>query len=453
MPDQTTQVTPEEAICIIKECAAQVYEALGPDYPEATYEKAMEIALRKRGLVFETQRMVPLFFDGVAIRDVRDELDLVVWAQEQDTSIAIIVDFKADSKIDSVHRMQVERYQRSLETELAGTKRVHSVGLIINFPKYKNRTLYAGLEQEGRVQFLSVGTADDAVTDSYTQDLWDPHSQLTPTGVATLQKLIEDREKDLAKERDKLASLELLLGLGLYSPAQYEECQDLQLYVQEEEERIVALRSRLNNMKVAAPDPGSSTQPARYTEAFWDDQGQLTPEGAGALQKLLGDREKAFLKTRDKLVSLELLLGLGLCSPEQDEECQDLRIQVQEEEERIAALRKHLDNLKGGTPAPGQSTQPASYTETFWDDQGQIKPEGLEDLEKVVAERDKALKKKRHALVDMEILAIFDLSPIQDQADYEILRRQVLEEEQRIALLKERLEELREIVKQSQSSP
>lgn len=356
MTNQTRAVPPEETICIIKECAAKVYNVLGPDYREETYEKAMEVALRHQGLEFETQRMVPLFFEGVAIRDVRDEIDLVVWAQDEEVETAVVVDFKAVASIDNKARLQVARYQRSLATELEGTgKRVYQTGLVINFPKPSGRALSVGVEWKDSIQFLPVG---------------------------------------------------------------------------------------------------AETPDNKYTEAFWDSDGTLTPEGADALDKLIQDREKALEKERAKLVSIELLIGLGSCLPQEYEECQDLRLYVQEEESRVSRLREHLSRISGPEPEPELEPEPESapeenveilfYTQDFWDDKKQLGPEGLDDLKRLLKEREKDLAKKRNSLVDAEILAKLGLCPIEDSVDHEKSRREVVAEERIIATLKERLRELEE---------
>lgn len=135
MSQHNQQTKIEQVIRQIQECADKVYEALGPGYPESTYEKAMEIALRKAGLVFETQRIVPIMFEDVVIRDARDEIDLVVWVEDNGKRYAIVADLKAVNKITATEENQVARYKRSLARVLKDNEEVCDVGLVINFPQ------------------------------------------------------------------------------------------------------------------------------------------------------------------------------------------------------------------------------------------------------------------------------------------------------------------------------
>ncbi len=127
----------EEAIQKVLDCAADVYSEIGEGYEEATYEKAMEIALRQAGIVFETQRVIPLTYRGIIVRDAWDKIDLVVWVADKDSRIAIVADFKCLPEITEKEMKQVERYKFSLEKQLKPGEKVHPAGLIINFPQQK----------------------------------------------------------------------------------------------------------------------------------------------------------------------------------------------------------------------------------------------------------------------------------------------------------------------------
>src|SRR3990167_11127879 len=107
-----------ELIKTIKTCASQVLLELGPGWNEAIYQKAMEVALRDRGIMYETQRILPITFAGHVIGESIP--DLVIWLKSNSKKVAVVVDLKADTGIKEDHQVQVERYIKELR------KQVHS---------------------------------------------------------------------------------------------------------------------------------------------------------------------------------------------------------------------------------------------------------------------------------------------------------------------------------------
>lgn len=67
----------KELINELKECAARVYEELGAGWEEDIYQKAMEVALREKGIKYEAQRTLPITFNGYVVG--RGAPDLIVW--------------------------------------------------------------------------------------------------------------------------------------------------------------------------------------------------------------------------------------------------------------------------------------------------------------------------------------------------------------------------------------
>src|SRR3989344_1083507 len=98
----------EELIKILKDCSKQVINELGAGWQEVIYQTAMEVALRDRGIMYETQRILPITFAGHIIGESIP--DLVVWLKENGNKVAVVVDLKADNGIKEDHRTQVARY-------------------------------------------------------------------------------------------------------------------------------------------------------------------------------------------------------------------------------------------------------------------------------------------------------------------------------------------------------
>jgi GxxExxY protein len=105
----------EELTERIIQAASAVHRQLGPGFLESIYEAALSIELRKRGLTFDRQRHLPIFYDGIEIGYHR--LDLLV----EDT---IVVELKAVKSIEDVHFAVVRAYLKA-----AGRKH----GLLFNF--------------------------------------------------------------------------------------------------------------------------------------------------------------------------------------------------------------------------------------------------------------------------------------------------------------------------------
>lgn len=99
-----------------KEIAQKIWKELGPGYSERVYHNAFEIALRDAGLAYETERILPVSFQGHNVGNLR--ADLIVGHK-------LIIELKSASKIKDEFRNQIKNYSK-----LTGLK----AGLLINFP-------------------------------------------------------------------------------------------------------------------------------------------------------------------------------------------------------------------------------------------------------------------------------------------------------------------------------
>jgi len=66
----------EELSSRILAAAVDVHKALGPGFLESIYQRAMEVALHHRGIPFERQKEIHVFFEGEDLG--LQKLDLVV---------------------------------------------------------------------------------------------------------------------------------------------------------------------------------------------------------------------------------------------------------------------------------------------------------------------------------------------------------------------------------------
>lgn len=100
----------------IVDCCFQVHQRLGPGLLEELYEEPVCIELNKRGLSFETQKHVPVYYEGHKLKK-SCRLDILVENK-------IILELKAVDRILPVHEAQILTYLKvtSLKT-----------GFLVNF--------------------------------------------------------------------------------------------------------------------------------------------------------------------------------------------------------------------------------------------------------------------------------------------------------------------------------
>lgn len=99
---------------MLKEIAERVYRTLGAGFSESVYHRAFEVCLRKNGLSYETERIVPIVFEDHVVGNMR--CDLIVG----DT----IVELKAITKLREQEKLQLSNYLK-----LTGIPK----GLLVNF--------------------------------------------------------------------------------------------------------------------------------------------------------------------------------------------------------------------------------------------------------------------------------------------------------------------------------
>ncbi len=108
---------------MIQQYAQHVYKVLGPGYSERVYHNAMEVILRKNGVHYETERIVPIVFEEHTIGNLRADLIL---------NNKTVVELKSVKTVNDVMVTQAQNYLR-----LTGFPE----GYLINFPPTINSEL------------------------------------------------------------------------------------------------------------------------------------------------------------------------------------------------------------------------------------------------------------------------------------------------------------------------
>ena len=113
----------------INGAAMNVYNALGHGFLEAVYQEALELEFIKRGVPYEREKELKIFYEGKELRQTY-KADFVCYGD-------IIVELKAVAHLDDSHRSQVFNYLKATGFKL---------GLLYNFGHYN------GLEWERKIR-------------------------------------------------------------------------------------------------------------------------------------------------------------------------------------------------------------------------------------------------------------------------------------------------------------
>ena len=113
----------------INGAAMNVYNALGHGFLKAVYQEALELEFIKRGIPYEREKELKIFYEGKELRQTY-KADFVCYGD-------IIVELKAVAHLDDSHRSQVFNYLKATGFKL---------GLLYNFGHYN------GLEWERKIR-------------------------------------------------------------------------------------------------------------------------------------------------------------------------------------------------------------------------------------------------------------------------------------------------------------
>jgi GxxExxY protein len=108
---------------MIRDYAEHVYKILGPGFSEKIYHNAMEVVLRKNGVHYETERIVPIVFENHTIGNLRADLIL---------NNKTVLELKSVKTVNDVMVTQAQNYLK-----LTGLPEAY----LINFPPTLNTEL------------------------------------------------------------------------------------------------------------------------------------------------------------------------------------------------------------------------------------------------------------------------------------------------------------------------
>src|SRR2546429_8992753 len=118
--------------------AIRVHKELGPGFLESMYEEALAIELAAAGILFERQKLLPVFFREHLIGEHR--LDFVVEGK-------VIVELKAISALEDVHFAIVRSYLKAANL---------SDALLLNFASPRLTVKRVGREYHPQTEYDEV---------------------------------------------------------------------------------------------------------------------------------------------------------------------------------------------------------------------------------------------------------------------------------------------------------
>jgi GxxExxY protein len=113
-----TTARQEELVKQFIDAAIEVHRELGPGYDEAIYENALVVEMDLRGIPYERQKVVEVFYKDVRVGEGR--IDLFLGGE-------VVVELKAVEQLSQKHMAQVISY-------LKATKR--PLGILVNFHEF-----------------------------------------------------------------------------------------------------------------------------------------------------------------------------------------------------------------------------------------------------------------------------------------------------------------------------
>jgi GxxExxY protein len=115
----------------LKNISENIWASLGPGYSESVYHCAFEVALRKSGIYYETERIIPVFYENQNVGHIR--ADLII-------NRKYVVELKSVSKLNEIYRIQTRNYMKLLNL---------NEGFLVNFPDKVSPIEFEKIQQVG----------------------------------------------------------------------------------------------------------------------------------------------------------------------------------------------------------------------------------------------------------------------------------------------------------------
>lgn len=127
----------------IEEIMESIYNELGPGYSERVYHNAVEVMLREKQIMYESERVIPITFRGHVIGNLR--ADIIINGK-------IILEFKTIKTLGNEAELQARNYLR-----LTGLRKAY----LVNFPPCSDRKV--------EVRKIELGLTEEELSRSFDE--------------------------------------------------------------------------------------------------------------------------------------------------------------------------------------------------------------------------------------------------------------------------------------------
>ncbi|GEM_PF-2033334 len=135
---------------LIAELSEEVYRNLGEGFPEEIYQKALQFEMREKGISFQREVNIEIFYKGIPLGF--DRPDFIVRPCQLSGGKPVVIELKAVKKLGEKHITQAKTYLRSLPHASDGELKDCKHCILINFPDNNNGSVECFLIEREEVE-------------------------------------------------------------------------------------------------------------------------------------------------------------------------------------------------------------------------------------------------------------------------------------------------------------
>ena len=134
-PEQIRDREIKDLFELVKDLGSEVYSELGAGFPEEIYQKALQLEMREKGIRFQREVNIEIFYKNVPIGFDRPDFIVRPFSTEHfSLSKPVVVELKAVKKLNDGHKIQAKTYLVSLPHSSDGELKACRHCILVNFP-------------------------------------------------------------------------------------------------------------------------------------------------------------------------------------------------------------------------------------------------------------------------------------------------------------------------------
>ncbi len=135
VPEEVGDREVRDIFKLLLEMSSEVYGELGAGFPEDIYQKALQVEMRQRGIRFQREVNIEIFYKQIPIGFDRPDFIIRPFSNgSMHLSKPVVVELKAVKKIEEKHKVQARTYLISLPHSSDGELNECRHCFLVNFP-------------------------------------------------------------------------------------------------------------------------------------------------------------------------------------------------------------------------------------------------------------------------------------------------------------------------------